>query len=511
MQIADGLTASSQSLTVGDITFTDSGKGSYVDSDIPAPGGKTEFTTAITGDAEADAEYREAGITSDGKTYTFQADSTITGPEYSAGIKLKDGITINSPEHTLTVVTDSAGNGMTQFSGSAVVNAGLLSIQASSKDSTLNGLQVSGKTTKLTVNGNVSVNAEGAGGTQGIRVGNGGTFTVNGDVSMKKEDGYAIDGSDGNENLGKNGFWIQGGLGGGANTSHMILNGNVDLKVNGNGIAVNAVGSTFDGNGGTIELKKEDDGVGYAAIRAQNGTINLNVTKDESGAVTGAAGHDVVIKGNVVASTSAVNHVDTLGQHTEINLGLNTAGSSLEGVIYNAYGKDGAIDEEDGGTLVFTGDTNLYLQNGAVWTNQAWGAVGGSGGHGGEEFLGSYVSHFYGGADGDHSGYVIQKDEGALTFDNYSGYTTVIYAHEGDGTAAENYAAGDTVIGKAAEGSGITLSTDNAGITTTDKDQVAKVLNTLAGKLTYNAWAGEKRILPARCRSQTASPRRASP
>lgn len=61
--------------------------------------------------------------------------------------------------------------------------------------------------------------------------------------------------------------------------------------------------------------------------------------------------------------------------------------------------------------------------------------------------------------------------------------------------AAEDYKAGDTHIGSAAEGSRITVVTDNKGIVDTDKDQVYKALNALAGKLYYDAYKnGEKKL-----------------
>ena len=46
---------------------------------------------------------------------------------------------------------------------------------------------------------------------------------------------------------------------------------------------------------------------------------------------------------------------------------------------------------------------------------------------------------------------------------------------------------GDVHIGSAAEGSRITVVTDNSGITMTDEAQVYEVLNALAGKLYYDA------------------------
>ena len=58
----------------------------------------------------------------------------------------------------------------------------------------------------------------------------------------------------------------------------------------------------------------------------------------------------------------------------------------------------------------------------------------------------------------------------------------LFYKHENAGTKAEDYKSGDVHIGSAAEGSRITVVTDNSGITMTDEAQIYEVLNALAGK-----------------------------
>ena len=490
VQIASGLTASSigQVVKSGEIAFGEGGKGSYVPGDVPNPPvQKTEFTTAITGSAETDTEYVDAGVTTDGLNYTFDKDSHIKVD--GVGVRPKDGMVIDAADHTLSLET--TGRAIQTFSaGTTTINAKLLQMHAVSADGGMKTVYVTKGT--LNINGDVSINAEGQTDTQGFQLGNGANVTVNGNVSMKKDGGYGIDGTDGYEFMGKQGFFVQGGFAGGKG-SKMTVNGNVDLNVNANGVHVNSNGSVFEAQGGAIELKKDDNGVGYAALRAQNGTIYFNVNKDRYGDVTGAAGHDVVIRGNVAATTTAVNDADAAdGQYTTINLGLNTAASSLEGIIYNAYGPDGVTTEGEGNT--FYGDINLWLQNGATWTNAAWGAVGGSGGHGGRDFDGSYVTNFHGGDSEADRGYIIASDTNQTTLASYSGWTTVIYAHNNDGTSETDYTAGNVLIQNAESNSGIIMSTDNANIDVNNTTQVAKVLNALAGKLTYEAYQYEKNL-----------------
>lgn len=81
----------------------------------------------------------------------------------------------------------------------------------------------------------------------------------------------------------------------------------------------------------------------------------------------------------------------------------------------------------------------------------------------------------------------------SLKVDNYSGETTMLYGH--DESNPTQIIGGDVNIGKAEEGSKVTMSTDNNGINTLDKGQVESVLNSMANKLTYEAAAeGENNL-----------------
>ena len=207
-------------------------------------------------------------------------------------------------------------------------------------------------------------------------------------------------------------------------------------------------------------------------MRAGNGTINMNVAL-ANGKATGGLGHDVAIKGNLAAIKAGDNTASV------INLALDTAKSSLEGVSYMTEGN---------------GQINLWLQNGASWTNEVHGSAE-KDWKGNSLFNGSHVTNFAGGASDAKAGNIFQKDANSLTIDNYSGNTNIFYAHTGNGEAAENYAAGDTVIKHAAEGSVVSMITDNSGIAMDNAYSVANVLNALAGKLTYSNFVnGEKNL-----------------
>lgn len=71
----------------------------------------------------------------------------------------------------------------------------------------------------------------------------------------------------------------------------------------------------------------------------------------------------------------------------------------------------------------------------------------------------------------------------------------LIYAHENAGTKAEDYKAGDTHIANATENSWITMVTDRNNINTDNEAQVYEVLNTLAGKLYYEAYTRDEKDL----------------
>ena len=105
-----------------------------------------------------------------------------------------------------------------------------------------------------------------------------------------------------------------------------------------------------------------------------------------------------MIKGNIAATTGAVNRVDKNGTLTQINLGLATKESSLTGAVYNAFPEEGTTS----GDLTFTGEVNMWLQNGATWNNQVQGQIGSS--SGGKSFEGSIVSNLVGGDSADKAG-----------------------------------------------------------------------------------------------------------
>ena len=241
----------------------------------------------------------------------------------------------------------------------------------------------------------------------------------------------------------------------------------------------------YSGNGGTVTMsgnltiQKDSKAANYMALKSDdNGVINVNMKDGKAGAGI------VKIDGDIFTKYAEIydwDEEETTSTSSTVNLALQGKDSSWNG--RSLYEVSSGEDSTSYGTF------NLWLTDGATWTNEKNGKEVPSG------FAGSHVTNFTGGSDAAHAGNIFQNDTKKITIDNYSGYTNIYYAHEGNGEAAENYKAGDTIIKSAAAGSQISLITGNNGIAMDNEYSVANVLNALAGKLTYSAYAtGEKNL-----------------
>ena len=487
VEIASGLTASSMGKVFksGDISFNkEDGRGFY---DIPNVQLKTDFTTAITGNLTGDTEYNDAYVTTD-DAYSFTKDSAITTT--GAAIQAKKDLTVTSSKALSLKTTGTAINQADATKVNMTVSK--LSIDAKETgNANLSGIYMkkydANTTNVMNITGDVDITAVGKGSTFGINLDGNTALTINGNLKAK------VQGASSWSYNGVNAVQAKGSTYRTA-PAKVIVNGNVDIESNGDGLYAGAWGSSIVVNGGGNITVDKANKTGFAALRAEAGKVSMNVKTDESGNIIGSAGNDVAINGNIEASTSAVSKGDIPGKLTQINLGLDTAKSVLNGIVYNAFGVDGISSfKTSWGTTnlgsTYKGETNLWLSNGGVWNNEAYGNPSAS------QFTGSLVSNLHGGESEEKAGNIFQKDANSLTIDNYSGYANIYYTHEGNGEAAENYKAGDTIINKAAAGSQISLITDNTGIAMDNEYSVANVLNALAGKLTYSAYAkGEKHL-----------------
>ena len=480
VKIAGGLTSDSVTMAVGDILFNEAdGKGSGAEHitvpSAPETQVSTSFNTTLTGDTDKDLEYVLGGAVKDGSYKFTEATSINVSGEGAKGMNLVKGTTVDASGKTLTVNVTDASKGNAGISQDVDVNSTIkadkLVIKLDSEKSGKGAQAIRQDKGKLTIDANVDIDVKGDNSTMGI-YSHAGSTTVNGDVKV------VLDGKRGGFNeYGAAGIYAHAGYGGAVGGT-VNVNGNVDISGVGNGLFANIGGATINVNGGKINIVDTDKKNGYSAIYATCGSINMNTVKDEKGKVIGAGNNKVDITGNVVVSVGAVNYVDCCTE-TEVNLGLTTKDSKLTGVVYNQFPEGGKTVSQKGDSKTFTGAANLWLQNGATWTNEQQGELPSV--WGGEKFKGSRVNKLAGGANAAAAGTIYQKDSNNLTIDNYSGVTNIIYAHGGDGT---NYAAGDTVIKHAEAGSVVNMITSNQGVT-----DIGAALNALAGKLTYLNYA----------------------
>ena len=500
VQIASGLTSSSQSLWLGDMYFIGGDEGSDTpggDEDPDTPGGDEDPDTP-GGDEQGDFPIK-SGV------HTYTSDQKWEKTDGTSFIDITKDTTISADGHTIemTLSSDDTGSVIavdnTQMRDDRTLNitADKVTVDVSAEKGRAEGIHV--QKGETVINGDVDVTSYGKGYSLGAYVANAGKLTINGDFTAN----ISGEGNGTTDYYGNAGLYASGQLG--TETSigaEIIVNGDVDITGKTNGIFANIGDAVITVNGGgTISVEQGDRHYNqtYAAIRAEDSTVNMNVTLEEDGrTVTGSAGNKVNIKGTVAASGGAVNSIDKAGTQTTVNLGLDTEDSTLDGVIYNAF-RDTGVTTGDG--TKFYGSTNLWLSNGATWTNELTGeAEGGYQPDHGDGttgtaygYEGSWVTNLHGGADAAHAGNIIQKDDDTITIENYSGYTNIYYAHTNDGDEATDYAAGDTHIRNAAEDSHVTVWTDSKDIAMGDKTITNGVLNALAGKIWYEAYTeGEK-------------------
>ena len=509
VKIADGLTSSSAAMYTGDMAFSkEDGKGSLKDEDgirpfLPAPDHQitNEFTTTLDGVREQDQEYHKAGVINDEGLYQFTQNSSITTTN-AHGADMNQTTTIDAKGKTLTFNTDVTDRytyhaiGANSTDG-VTITADKLVINGNSTNGRIEGINVGSQgqqnkdnPMKLTINGDTEMNIKGVGYTLGLYAAGNSEVTFNGNVTaMGNEDSEwgltATEGAFGYYGCSLvysgNNYTLQMG-------PKVTINGDVNAKIDGNCLFANGGHAKLTINGGgNIEINKDNEHT-YYAMMAECGTTSMNVNLDANYDAVSARDNKLVLKGNIGASTGAT-HPNEPELYTKVNLGLATADSVWTGVAHNGFKDEGNIK----GDKTFYGAINVFLQNGATWNNEKWGAT--SKPFGGSAFAGSHVAKFVGGSDAAHAGNIFQNDANNITIDNYSGNTNIYYAHTGNGEAADNYAAGDTIIRSAAEGSVVSLITDNKDVNMNSADSIVNVLNSLAGKLTYSNFTKDENNL----------------
>ena len=384
VKIADGLTSSSAAMYTGDMAFSKKdGKGSLKDEDsirpdLPAPDQqiKNEFTTTLTGVKSKDKEYYKAGVIKGEGLYQFTQNSSITTTN-AHGADMNQATTIDAKGKTLTFNTDLTYGTTVHAIGAnstdgVTINAGKLVLNAHSTNGRIEGINVGQGA--LTINGNTEMNIKGVGYTLGLYAAGDSALTFNGNVTAMGDETseWGL--------TAKNGAWgyyrcslvysdsnygLQKG-------PKVTINGDVNAKIDGNCLFAKGGHAKLTINGGgNIEINKDNTHTYYAMI-AECGTTSMNVNLDENYDAVSARDNKLVLKGNIGASTGAISAHET-ELYTKVNLGLATADSVWTGVAHNRFNDDG--NSAYSSDKKFYGAINVFLQNGATWSNEKWGAT----------------------------------------------------------------------------------------------------------------------------------------
>lgn len=519
VSIAEGLTTRSAKKYFADMSFDKTTGQGYFAKDTtvqeftkPDAQKETEFTKAILGDRSNKKYYEDAGVYVNGK-YNFTADTTMNVENNSqvagtwlwataAGIysgynQENVNLDLNGKKLNINLVTDQDTAGIAAIAANSKVeidNAGPMSVYAeSTKGSNVATLFVNGGGQLFIHNGGDDAESK-------ILTLRGKTTNSTNGVVIKSKNGVSGERS-----------WLK-------------VDGLVDIEADttdGVGMAEGllAVASTIDVGGGRIIMSAsgKNPGVSYGdnatncAIRAYGefvspnyGIVNVNVIKDEDT----AAGKAIAAGNNRTQINGNFNTVGGMGTAGTINVGLNTADSYWIGNYINGAGW-GVTPGDYGSVNLFMGNgaqwkgyskfatnvkmdsgaswegysinkaVSLSLKNGATWYNNNTPEIGKDG-------LDTTLKALRGGASIAEAGFIDMTADGVrdTSVDNYSGYTTVIYKHTKTDDGID-VIGGNFTIKNAAEGSKITLSTDNNGIDTSNPDDVQGTLNKLANKLYY--------------------------
>lgn len=520
VSINDALKGDSTNKRVGSVIFDETTGQGKLDWVAEKAQTKLAYTDAITGNIDTNINYVKDGVLDiESKEYSFTKKTTnltvdnhtIPGGPWIAAI----GAAISGAAGTNTQINLN-GNSMnvtgianSHSTGIAAIDDGVVEIHNA---------------------GAMNVTANGTGQTAALFANGGGQLTIhNGDGDLEKK----VLTARASASYKNNGAVIKTMNGKKGVTSKITIDGLVDVLADGvnSNEAVSAVASTIDIGGGRIEAANG----AWAAIRAYGefvspnyGIVNFNVLKDEDGNAIGAGDNRAVVIGDVVTNGG-------MGTKGRISLGMKGENSYWEGNYADTrgygvtQGQLGAVNlfMEDGAHWKGFGNgsmnvkldgakTNWYgfsisdglqlsLKNGATWYNAITAEqVDQSSNHtdakigwltsdnGFIDMTGSRVftaksSSLNGGTTADGSSSITESENGItgnVVVNNYSGNATVIYKHQKDKDGI-SIVGGNFTIKNAAEGSKITLSTDNNGIDTSNPDDVQGTLNQLANKLYY--------------------------
>ena len=445
--------------------------------------------------------------------YTFTKDSHLK----TKSITSADGkVTINAAGKVLTLDSrDEFGvqSYVRRSSGSTpkepqdiLINAKKIVLNIDQVASTLSardafGITAASNGSTVTINGDAEVHVKNKSDkgdptgrptfTNGIATLYHGNIKINGSVDVDVQ-------APGQKNMGEIAFlnhYFINGIFAGLNAdddkmgSTVYIRDNANVKTNGTAIHAGINTSVTIGGGGDVEITKHDD-IAQFAMNAEGGIINMNVILDGHGDAIGAGHVRTNIKGNI----GLINREDDMKKDkrlitpTAVRLGLTTEESQFKGIIHDDFKEGNAEQKEELKEVREKSGVTLYLQNGATWINETWGAlIADSWNNASHKFTGSKVAHLIGGETPEKAGVIKQDDTRDITIYDYSGHVKVLY--EQNATNAKAFDGGAIRIKTAKENSQITLRSNIRDFQKPSGENADydALLNTLAGKLYYEA------------------------
>lgn len=461
--IKEGLTASSATVNIKDITFNKTtGQGEYIvtpETKPALPEDPPTDSSSSSGDTEIFTE--PIGVQYDGK-YLEQG---IKGPKKQGdGDGLVNSIYWHFTKNAEVNVTNKPS---VDFSQDQYANKDVFTVQLD------DGVKLTGN----------SVFNDGGKFSDAIKVQNGSRnmkFTGGSMEFNVKSDHRNAQGTE------TTGIKYYGGYDQRQGSTYQGVTGNVlfdtDVTFNVNGIdkaygVVSIRDNNYDFNGNTIIKTNNDATESYSIYMPfYDSRVNINY----NGGNVKDATKTVQLLGDIY-TRDKTNRGKTHNAGT-VNLGLSGENSLLHGIFNYDHNIQNTGKRWD---ITTAGYNNLIIQDGAKWINEKYGHEAYK-----QNFMqnGSIISTLKGGADDAHAGIIEMKGDEHITARNFEGVMKLRYTKNeaiSDTSAANFFKGGEFRVFKAKQGAKVIAETTPDGIDMTSDEAVRGALNSLAGKVFY--------------------------
>jgi len=442
-----------------------------------------EFTSGITGDLTSNETYKdlvneETGALDFGKLEAAEGE-VIGSVKIETEATTENNIVISSSDKSKPVNIDMAGldlevsgttkgaskeaKGIEATNGAAVSinNAGNITIKANSENGSASAIYAQGtdnnnKASVLIDNaksetnagGTVMLRAEGKGNEPVLNAGSHADVNITGKVDITNTNGNVA------VSVGEGSTVAIGG-------GEIGDKDSVAIHVDGGKININADGKESVVINGKIVLGKAPAKTKMMMKAAQPKVVTTDISSIALTDKDSSFNDDVYFAGGVdlTANPNANNFAIAITDGATWT-GNSTGGVDLDVILADGGAWTGYHEDETGNTL------SMEIKKGAIWTNTA------------KENDATTINSLSG-----NGGYIQMSDKTGthLNVEQYSGNTTIMYNH--DEKTPTNILGGDVTIKAATADSNITLHTN--GIGTSKQEEVKKVLDALAQKLTY--------------------------